>query len=105
MSHEMPTLTSLSYAPAISIRRADGRDHRSIERLAALDSAPAPRQPVLLAEVDGEPWAALSLHDGHAVADPFRRSAGILELLRARAGQKQSRRAPGRPLLAPRWAA
>jgi hypothetical protein len=98
------TITSLSYEPAIAIRRAGDRDRGVLARLAALDSAPEPRGTVLLAEVDGEPWAAHSLDDGHAVADPFRRSAGVLDLLRARAGQGPSRSA-GRPLLAPRWAA
>ena len=104
MSHQLPTITSLSYEPVIAIRRAGDRDRAGVERLAALDSAPTPRGSVLLAEVDGEPWAAPSLDDGHAVADPFRRSAGIVSLLRARAGQKP-RRTAGRPLLAPRWAA
>ena len=104
MSYRMPIPTTLSYAPASAIRRAGDHDSRAIERLAALDSSRAPRGSVLLAEVDGEPWAALGLDDGHAVADPFRRSAGVVDLLRARAGQKQVR-PQGRPLLAPRWAA
>jgi hypothetical protein len=38
-----------------------------------------------VAFVDGEPWAALSLDDGKIVADPFRRSASVAELLRVRA--------------------
>ena len=104
MSYRMPIPTTLSYAPAIAIRRAGDHDSRAIERLAALDSSRAPRGSVLLAEVDGEPWAALGLDDGHAVADPFRRSAGVVDLLRARAGPKQVR-PQGRPLLAPRSAA
>ena len=104
MSYRMPTTTALSDEPAIAIRHAGDRDRRAIERLAALDSARAPRGTVLLAEVDGEPWAALDLDDGRAVADPFRPSAGVVDLLRARAGQKQVR-PQGRPLLAPRWAA
>ncbi len=104
MSRHMPTITALSYEPAIAIRHAGERDRAAVERLAALDSSRAPRGEVLLGEVDGEAWAALSLDDGHAIADPFRRSAGIVSLLRARAGQKP-RRTTGRPLLAPRWAA
>ena len=104
MSRRLPTITSLSYAPAIAIRRATERDRRSIEHLARLDSASEPRGPVLLAEVDGEPWAALSLDDGHAVADPFRRSGSVVDLLRTRARQT-AERDRGRPLLAPRWAA
>ena len=105
MSHRMPTNTSLSYAPVIAIRPAGEQDRAALERLAALDSAAEPRGSVLLAEVDGEPVAALRLDDGHAVADPFRRTRDVVALLRTRAGQKQPRRAPSRPLLAPRWAA
>ena len=40
---------------------------------------------VLVAEVDGELWAALSLSDGRAVADPFRPSADVVGLLHERA--------------------
>ena len=105
MQRSMPTITSLSYEPAISIRRASERDRRAVERLAALDSAHEPVGSVVLAEVDGEPWAALSLEDGHGVADPFRRSGSVLDLLRARARQAGGDRKQGRPLLAPRWAA
>jgi hypothetical protein len=94
----------LSYEPAISIRRARQHDRRAIERLAALDSAAAPRGEVLLAEVDGQPWAALSVDDGHAVADPFRRSGSIVELLRARAEQRGGPRRERRLVLLPRWA-
>ena len=98
------TITALSYEPVIAIRRAHERDARKIERLAALDSSVPPRGTVLLAEVDGEPWAALGIDDGHVVADPFRRSAGVVELLMARARQSTDLKR-GRPILAPRWAA
>lgn len=66
----------------ITIRRADARDADSITRLAALDSTRAPAGRVLLAEVDGEPWAAISADDGHVAADPFRPSAPSAQLLR-----------------------
>jgi hypothetical protein len=42
---------------------------------------------VLVAEVDGTPVAAISLVDGHVVADPFERTADVVELLRLRAAQ------------------
>jgi hypothetical protein len=42
---------------------------------------------VLLAEVDGEPRAALSLADGTVVADPFHHTLYLVALLEARAGQ------------------
>ncbi|MBV9464847.1 MAG: hypothetical protein JO169_01910, partial [Solirubrobacterales bacterium] len=46
-----------------------------------------PAQPALVAEIDGELCAALSLADGRVVADPFRPSGALLELLRMRAAQ------------------
>jgi hypothetical protein len=70
----------------ILIRPGYADDERALMRLAALDSAAGPPQgPLLLAEVDGELTAALSLHDGSVIADPFRPSAQIVALLRAHA--------------------
>jgi hypothetical protein len=68
-------------APSITIRRAYADDESSLRRLAALDSAPVPPMPLLIAEVDGEPRAALSLCDGAVVADPFFPTVHLLELL------------------------
>jgi len=71
--------------PAITIRRARLDDHRVLRDLAGLDSSPrVPRGEVLLAEVDGQPVAAMSLTDGHHVADPFQPTAHVVELLRVR---------------------
>lgn len=73
-------------ASQILIRPGYADDERALTRLAALDSAAAPpRAPLLLAEVDGELAAALSLHDGAVIADPFRPTAQIVALLRAHA--------------------
>ena len=57
----------------------------AVRRLAALDSAFPPTGDVLLAEMGDELWAALSVDTGHAVADPFRPSGDLVELLRFRA--------------------
>jgi hypothetical protein len=70
---------------SVTIRLADAGDATAIARLAALDSAPAPAGEVIIGLVDGEPWAALSLTGGAAVADPFQRSAEVVALLRERA--------------------
>lgn len=72
--------------PTISLRAAGSNDVRTVARLAALDSAPIPLGPVLLAEVDGQPRAAIALSDGHVVADPFARTAELVSLLRMHAG-------------------
>jgi hypothetical protein len=68
-----------------TIRRATASDVQAIERLAALDSASAPPGATLLAEVDDEPWAAVEIESGRAIADPFRPSGDLVELLRYRA--------------------
>ena len=54
-------------------------------RLAALDDRRAPNGPALLAYVDGELRAAVGIVDGRAVADPFHRTAEIVEILRFQA--------------------
>ena len=71
--------------PTISIRGASAADGPVLSRLAALDSAPVPFGPTLIAEVDGEPQAALSLRDGLAIGDPFHRTAELIGLLRLHA--------------------
>jgi hypothetical protein len=89
--------------PMITIRQAYADDELVLTRLAALDSAPiVPQQPLLLAEVDGELRAALSLDDGTAIADPFFPTADLLDLLRvhARAINSRSRRRRARRPLA-----
>ena len=68
------------------ILRADRpSDELALRRLAALDSAHPLRGRKLVAEVEGSPVAALDLEDGRVVADPFRRTADIVDLLRFRA--------------------
>jgi hypothetical protein len=85
----MSTLLSES----ITVRPAYADDYAALERLAALDSADAaPAAPLLLAEVDGELRAALSLHDGTVIAEPFHPSLGLIELLRTHAAATR----PGR---------
>jgi hypothetical protein len=71
----------------LRIRYARADDADALARLAALDGARVPPAPVILAEVGGEPWAARSLATGDVVADPFRRSGPLVELLALRAEQ------------------
>jgi hypothetical protein len=66
----------------VTIRPALAEDEAAIRRLAALDSAPAPRRPLVLAEVEGELRVAVST-DGHkAIADPFHRTLELVALVR-----------------------
>src|ERR671932_584285 len=71
----------------VTIRPALAHDAAALRRLAALDSASPPRGAVLLAEVEGELWAALPLDGGPAIGDPFRPSGDLVRLLELRASQ------------------
>jgi len=71
--------------PTIQIRVARPQDEATLLRLAALDSAPALRGDVLVAVVDGEILAATAIDSGRVIADPFRHTADLVELLRTRA--------------------
>jgi hypothetical protein len=66
----------------ITIRRAHPEEP-GVLRIAALDSTRVPAAPLLVAEVDGQVRAALSLEDGKAIADPFHPTSDLLDLLRA----------------------
>lgn len=78
-------------AQAITIRHSTQEDRLAVLRLAQLDDRPVPEGDKLLAFVNGELAAARPLNKGTAVADPFRRTKEILEMLDLRA--KQERRA------------
>ena len=71
----------------VTLRLGVPGDECPLARLAALDSSDPLAQPVLLADVDGQVLAALTLTDGAVVADPFHPTAELVELLRARAYQ------------------
>jgi hypothetical protein len=79
-----PTTPTFTLAP-IQIRAARPDDAITLRDLAELDSAAVLHGDVLVAVVDVEIRAALSLSDGRAIADPFRRTADLVELLRTRA--------------------
>lgn len=86
---------------SLTLRFARPDDRVALAELASLDSSRPPAEPVLLAEVGGELHAALSLSEHTLVADPFRPTAGLCELLRARAEQLTPTRPGPRFLL--RW--
>jgi hypothetical protein len=89
----------------ITIRRAHPEEP-GVLTVAALDSAAVPRAPLLVAEVDGDIRAVLSLEDGTAIADPFHPTAELVELLHARARSGRTQRPPrlALPLRKPRSA-
>jgi hypothetical protein len=69
----------------ITIIRSTEAEAPDLWRLALLDDRRAPKGPALLAYVGGELRAAVGLRDGQAVADPFRPTADIVDLLRLQA--------------------
>jgi hypothetical protein len=96
--------------PDITIRLAREDDDGALQRLAALDSSTVPDAPLLLAEIGGELHAAVSVPDGSAIADPFKRTADLVELLHARIASRRAALVPARrsrlvPRLRPRHGA
>ena len=69
----------------ITITRSTEENSQELWRLAALDDRRAPRGPALLAYVGDELRAAVGIVDGRAVADPFHRTAELVEILRFQA--------------------
>jgi hypothetical protein len=93
----------------LTIRQALPSDAVALEQLAALDSSRPLRSPVLVAEVGGELWAAVSTEDFEVISDPFRPSGELAFVLVQRARQLRRREQPrsrrfagalGRPRLA-----
>jgi hypothetical protein len=88
--------------PTMTIRPASAHDAAAVRRLAALDSAVPLSGPVLLAELDGDPVAAVSVDTGSVTADPFQHTAHAVRVLLLRRNQLISDAAgvaPARPLL------
>jgi hypothetical protein len=77
----MPAITT---APSVLIRAARGSDGPALRRLAALDSSVVPAGELLVAEADGELVAARAMTTGATIADPFRPTSDVLELLALR---------------------
>jgi hypothetical protein len=76
----------------ITIRKSTSGDTEAIERVAALDSGRAPRGGALVAVVEGELRAVLPLDGSRPLADPFHRTAELVDLLRVAAVPEKPRR-------------
>ena len=70
----------------VTLRLATDSDCAALERLAQRDCRPLPAGPHLVAERDGRIEAVISLATAETVADPFRRTTELCELLRCHAG-------------------
>jgi hypothetical protein len=109
----VPGHSSRDPSEMLTIRMAVPADAEALRRLAELDSVPPlPPMPMLVAEVGAELRAALPLHGGPAIADPFRRTADLVAILAERrrqltppprrAARRWRPRRAARPALAPR---
>jgi len=90
------------HTSSLALRVAENDEAPVVRRLAALDDAPPLKGEVLLALVDDEPVAAVSLRDGRVVANPFRRTADTVRLLSLRASQLSGAPASSRRARIPR---
>jgi hypothetical protein len=71
---------------AFTVRFAYPDDALALRRLAALDSRRVPTGPMLVAEVDGELWAAVAIGNASSViANPYHHTAALVALLTERA--------------------
>ncbi|HLW93928.1 MAG TPA: hypothetical protein VKS25_00985 [Solirubrobacteraceae bacterium] len=84
--HRPPSGPS-TFWQGMTVRLATSADRAALSRLADLEEAAQPSEPVLLGELMQRPVAALSLCDGRVVADPFVPTSELVELLRLRARQ------------------
>jgi hypothetical protein len=81
----VPAIEEPAAVESIAIRCASEADRAILQRLATLDSVDATPGEMLIAEVDGEPVAAIHVASGATIADPFRETTAVAELLRLRA--------------------
>jgi hypothetical protein len=78
----------------VTLRLATGEDDEAIARLAALYDRRPPTGPLLLAEVDAELQAALTLTDGQELREPYLPTAALVELLALRAKHLRDQMTP-----------
>jgi len=112
-AHQVAPVAPEAVAPRerLALRRSTAQDDGALVRLAQLDTAPRPTGSMLVAELDDEIVAAVPLDGGRAIANPFRPTAELVELLRVRTRELSAPARTGRlqrlrhPHLRPRIAA
>jgi hypothetical protein len=73
----------------ILIRPAHAGDVDALARLATLDSKRALDGSVIVAEAEGVLLAAVDSESGQSIADPFRPTADVVDLLNQHAGRRR----------------
>jgi hypothetical protein len=83
---------------AYVIREATDADEHALRWLAELDSQLPLSGPALVGEIDGSPAAAVSLTDGRVIANPFRQTSVLTQILHMRyAAMRAYSRTPSLP--------
>jgi hypothetical protein len=83
---------------AYNVRPATEADKAALRELAELDGQRSLAGPALVGEIDGRPAAAISLIDGRVIADPFRPTDVLTQILHMRYGAMRARaRTPSLP--------
>ena len=100
----MATTLNASARPAPAVRFAQSDEFGTLRRLAQLDDAPELAGKILVATIDADVVAALSLDDGRVVANPFVLTSEAVKLLRRSATALTGRRRRWRTALRPRLA-
>jgi hypothetical protein len=90
----------MSTAGDIELRLAQPNEADLVRGLAELDSAPELTGQVVIALIDGDPVAGLSLVDQRVVANPFVATSEAVALLRLRAEHLSGAPAVRRPRVA-----
>jgi hypothetical protein len=103
-SRAAPSRSPLDEGLGFTIRFAYPDDDAALRHLAALDSQPLAPGPLLVAEVDGELWAAMSITgEPRAIADPYHHTVALVALLREHADRLtrrgRHRAAPQHPMV------
>ncbi len=86
-----PTCGVAIRSQVLALRLARAADVGALQRLAELDEQQYLAGEVLLAWLDGEVVAAISVVDGRVIADPFVATSGAISLLELRAHQLTGR--------------
>ncbi|HEX5910966.1 MAG TPA: hypothetical protein VFY44_10755 [Thermoleophilaceae bacterium] len=83
LTHAHPT----DQPEAVTVRLGRATDSGQLADLAGLNCAAVPEGAVMVAETGGSIVAAVPVDGGPAIADPFRRTAAVISLLKLRAAQ------------------
>jgi hypothetical protein len=76
---------AVSDPKVVALRQAQADDARALKMLAELDEEPELSGVTLLALIDGDAVAAMSLEDGRVVSNPFVATKEAVSLLKLRA--------------------